>query len=262
MEQRESQIRQAGEVRLGRVRSRVSGGPRTDFERQVALDMPSMVGLARRLVTDTLKRDEREQVARTEKFLELVEQGWNATQIAPEVGMSPHALHQWTGRARFRVFSMWVKERTLRPDDKTKLVRASTERARFEALGPKALDFLEDAFRRDAAGKYLDRREAKWATEMVAKGKGWTEPELARRDVGELKVSVVVAQQTAIRASDAARGSPVTIEVTATPVGGEELPPMAPELLDDESDDEPTESDAGGEHPDEPAKGMLTPHVS
>lgn len=248
-------------LRQPKGRTKWVGASRSDFERQVAIDNPTFVALARRLVEDTLTRNERDMLARTVRVLELRDAGWNVTHIAEDLKINVQALSSFLSRGTFRIMARYVKERRANPNDKERVLREKSERARFEALGPKALDFLENCLDRDPVNpkEWKDRKEAKWATELIARGKGWDEPtEAGRRMIGELRVAVVVAQQGAIRQSDSMHHI-VAVDVTPQPA---ELPPpeappeaapMSPELIDDtlENEDE--------ENPDDEVNPLVPP---
>lgn len=182
--------------------SRQEAKPRSEFERKIVLEAPAHFALARRLVDGTLLKEEAVLFARVKRVLELRERGWKLEQIAQEVGVTLTALQKFQNRGRFRVMAQFVRWSATSTDTKVQDERAKGERARFDALGTKALDFLERCFERDPKGEFRSKADARWATQLIAKGKGWDEPQDARRRIGEIKIGVIMAQQAAIRASD------------------------------------------------------------
>lgn len=187
--------------------------PRTDFERTIAVEMPAMLGLARRLVDDTLRPIERQGLEMTKAILRLQGQNYTQPQMCEELKVKLPRLASFVTRGTFRVCSKWLRERETSTDSKVVDQREKAERARFEALGGKALDFLELCFERDPKGQYKSKVDAKWATAIVAKGKGWDERSEHTR-MPDIKIGVIVAQQQAIRKSDATyHGGRVVVEV-------------------------------------------------
>jgi hypothetical protein len=180
--------------------------PRNEFERMVVVEFPASVNLARRLVDGSLNAQETVTLERARNILAWREEGLKGAQIAERLGLQMSGYAALCQRANFRLMCRWLRERQIIVDKRAEQTAEKSERARLERLGAPALDYLEDAFARDPkTGRYLDVKRAERATALIAKGKGWDEPERQLGIIGELSVTLVMAKGADVRASDVLR---------------------------------------------------------
>jgi len=211
--------------------------PRSEFEQRVRAEAPAYCALARRLVDDTLTEKERVWFEWTGRVLELKGRGVSAMLIAEDLGITEGKYRAFIQQGAFRTIAQFIRDRAGSNDAKIVAERAKNERARFEALGPKALAFLEECLAVDEKGAFKSRADARWATAIIVKGKGWDEPQDAHRRLGEIKIGVIMAQQAAIRQSDQ-RIAGVDVEVEGTLVSVPMIEARDPEALDGDDVDE------------------------
>lgn len=166
--------------------------------------LPAYRGLARRLVDDTLRPNERKAFVRTLGVLRLRERGLSLGAIAVEIGTTEDALKKFTARGVFRTIAQFLRERTSLPDTSALGARPREGRRRWDEFAPDALDYFDAAFEKDPTGEYVDLNRAERAAFLVAKSQGWTEPPPPRVRGVELKAGIIQAQMRAIAASDSA----------------------------------------------------------
>lgn len=131
-----------------------------------------------------------------------------------------------------RVAKPWFKKiaAELEQQANDSAIMTASARARMHKLMSTAgIEFLESCLEKQG-GKFVSRADARWATDRLLPATGLNEAEDSRRRLGDIKLGVIMAQQAAIRASDAKIH---VVEVKALPA-----PAEAPELLgDDEGND-------------------------
>lgn len=170
------------------------------FENNV---LPAYRGLARRLVDDTLRPDERRAFERTVGVLRLQERALSLRAIAVELHTTEDALKKFTGRGVFRTVAQFIREQAAAPDSRIQGTRQREQRRRWDEFAPDALDYFDAAFERDANGEYVDPNRAERAAFLVAKSQGWTEPPPPPVRRVELKAGIIQAQMLAIAECDA-----------------------------------------------------------
>jgi len=178
--------------------------------------------LARRLFDHTLRPTDQTRLVTIRRVLDAQAAGKIIPQIAADCGMSPQNLRNFMKTEHFRITAQFLHDQAQKPGTDGQRERQQSERAEWNALAPKSLDYYRDAFARDADGAYVSVERAERAAGLVAKGQGWTEPEPPAPKPQTLKLGVIQAAMQAIAASD--RGETVVrmaLEVTTTRTGAE-----------------------------------------
>ena len=190
-------------------------------------------GLARRLMDQTLRPGEREDLRKVQIIADLEEQGHKYPYIARELGWDVDKLRGWVQTDKYRVLRKYCAERVLLIDDTQALQRRQGERKRFDANAVKALDYLDRAFARwtkdikgikhgveqivHRRGDFCDLDRAERATQLIAKAQGWTEPLPSSTKPRQLAPGVIQAQMQGMAAADR-RETVVRITVGETTV--------------------------------------------
>lgn len=168
-------------------------------------------GLAKRLMAGTLRPPEQAGLERCALVLKYESEGLKYPAIAELIGLHVDKLRKWTQSNTYQIFSTYLAERSLTEDDQAGADRRRANRRRFETNEAKALDYIDQAFRRHTRddkdgrykqGDYIDMDRAERMTQLVAKSAGWTEPLPGHAKPKELKVGVIQGQMQAIAAAD------------------------------------------------------------
>ena len=161
-----------------------------------------------------------ERIAFARQAVAWQAEGLTIAQIAKRFDMNNDAVNS-------RMHKPWFKELAARirteeaivdkvPEriDKEE-VAAVLARAQMAKLLPKSIAFLDSCLEQDAGGKFLNRSDARYATDRVLPATGMNEPEDSRRRLGDIKLGVIMAQMAAIKKSDAKFHDVPTITVQA-----------------------------------------------
>ena len=178
----------------------------TSLEDAFALRAPDPksqnAGLARRLFDNALRPHERTRLIKIKRVKHLRESGKTGTQIAAELNMTRTNLRAFEKTEAFRVTMLFLLEQATRPGHDASIERRLTERAEWNSLAAKSLDYYREAFARDENGEYLSVERAERAAKLVAEGQGWTEPEPQAQKPQTIKLGVIQAAMAAIAATD------------------------------------------------------------
>ena len=158
--------------------------------------------LATRLVDGTLRPAEQAQLDRTREIRARQQRGETTLQIAAALKMTPQNLRSYMAGQHFRVTMRYLAEQDAKPSEVVAFDRRATERAEWNALAPRALEFYRRAFAVDAKGNYVNADRAERAAKLLADGQGWTAPEPTAVRQQALKPGVIQAQMHAIAATD------------------------------------------------------------
>ena len=184
--------------------------------------------LARRLMDQTLKPDERAHLALVASIMALEEEGLQYPQIAARISLTLTKLTATMRTEKYRLCRQYLAGRQ-RLDawhnaEQIAQDRRREERLRWEANGSHALDYYEQAFRRHVvanekkgvqAGDFVNMDRAERGAQLFAKSAGWTEPVATALKPKELKVGVIQQAMQAIAAADR-RETVVRITTTET----------------------------------------------
>lgn len=168
-------------------------------------------GLARRLMTNTLRPPERQDLELVARIAQLEQEGLTFRPMAELLGMPFPKLVKYTGTEKYRLFREYLQQQAQHPDESAASEKRRAERWQWDAFGGNALDYYRQAYRRHTkddpakgikAGDYVDKDRAERASQLYAKSAGWTEPVPGVAKPKELKVGVIQGQMLAIAAAD------------------------------------------------------------
>lgn len=172
-------------------------------------------GLARRLLDNTLRPQEAQDLQRVETIARLEEEGQKYPAISRELGWEVDRLRAWVQTDKYRVLRKFVQERAVVRDDSQAFARRSQARRRFEANDARALDYFDQAFKRHGKdvkrpdgtvlhrrGEYIDLDRAERAAMAIAKAMGWTEPQTAQAKPKSVPIGVIQGQMQGMAAAD------------------------------------------------------------
>lgn len=138
--------------------------------------------LARRLHADLLKEDDKALLETVKRVREYQRKGASELEIARAVGMQARAVNKLIVGPSFKVISDYL-ELVERGDDAKltdRIVRDA--KSEFAQFAPDAIRYIRECFARTSDHTaWKDDAKAQWATQLVAKGLGLTEPETAVR---------------------------------------------------------------------------------
>lgn len=185
-----------------------------DFALTLA-DQSPIRGLARRLIDNTLRPLERQNLTFTETIAKLEDEGQKYPSIARELGWTTQKLRRWVQTDQYRVLRKFVQERSVIKSDHDALVRRQESRRRFDSNDTRALDYFDQAFKRfpkdvknaqgviqHRRGEYVDLDRAERAAIVVAKAMGWTEPVATTAKPKALPIGVIQGQMQGMAAAD------------------------------------------------------------
>lgn len=201
--------------------------------------MGVVAGLKRRLDTDTLSDADKERLELTRRLRELRAEGRSFEECGELLAVNPKTLAKFARGGVFKLLSDHLEGLESGEDAEAseRLVRQAKQD--FAGLAPSAIAFLRSCFKRTEDGKdFADRGDAQWATQLVAKGIGLTEPQNAVRPVIQINLGVIQAELQEVGRDDASAASAV-IEVTPQAAGslsrGESRPAIPPPPSEQES---------------------------
>lgn len=176
-------------------------------------------GLQRRLETDTLTQEDRERIELVRRVKEMRADGKTFDEIGPLVDYNPKSLAKFVRGGVYKLLSDHLESLDNVTDEKA--VERVVRRAKqdFAGLTPSAIAFLKTCFKRTPDGKeFLDPGLAQWATNLVAKGTGLTEPSHVVRPVIQINLGVIKAELKDVSGDDE-RARSAVIEITPSPAG-------------------------------------------
>lgn len=140
------------------------------------------LALQRRLATDSLRESDKVEMATAKRVREMERRGVSSLDIAREIGKDDRHTRRYMQGPVYLAFAAHLD--AIERGDEGKLVDKIVRQAKndFAQFAPDAIQYIRECFRRTDDGKaWKDDGKAQWATQLVAKGLGLTEPETAVR---------------------------------------------------------------------------------
>ncbi len=173
-----------------------------------------VAGLKRRLDTDTLTDEDKERLELTRRLKELRGEGRTFEECGELLAMNPKTLAKFVRGGVFKLLSDHLEAIDSGEDAEASDRVVRTAKQDFAGLAPSAIAFLRHAYRKGDDGKeYRDEGLAQWATGLIAKGTGLTEPQTAVRPVIQINLGVIQAELQEVGRDDM-RAASAVIEVT------------------------------------------------
>lgn len=156
----------------------------------------------RRLERNLLSDQDKEQLEQTGKVRKLMKTGASTREVARALGMHEYALTRLLAAPIFNVYNKHLEE--VEKGDNQKIVDRIVRQAKsdFAQFAPDAIAFIRGCFARTTDGKWLDKADAQWATQLVAKGLGLTEPETAVRPIIHIQTAAIRIETEQVREDD------------------------------------------------------------
>ena len=175
-----------------------------------------VLALKRRLETDNLTPEDKERLELARRLRELHRDGKTLEECAHVLGQHPKMLAQFARRGVYKLFCDYLER--LEHGDDEKAVERVVRKARTEFAGfsPDAIQYIRGCFRRDEQGEWSDDGKAMWATQLVAKGVGLTEPQSVVRPIININIAALKAEMSQV-ASDDAEADAAARAITVTP---------------------------------------------
>lgn len=172
--------------------------------------MPGVKGVATRVVSfrqrlrqGTLGPDELKLYERAKALYALRKQGYTQAQCAAELNLPVSSVGAFLTRGTYRTVVEHIEATTGEAANADNERQMRELRGRFILLGPKAMTALERSFEEAKPGEYKDDGKMMWATQMVARGLGLTEPPPPARPAIQINIGTLKAELADIRADDA-----------------------------------------------------------
>lgn len=169
---------------------------------------PHVKALARRLEDGTLSPQDKEKLDLTRRVRELRSKGYTFAKCAAELGVNQKNLEGFARAGIYKLLGNYLE--SLEEGSEEKSIERVTRQTRteFALCGPLASRVIRESFKRDENDELVDKGQANWATQIVAKGLGLTEPQSVGRPVVNINIGTIQAELGTIRADDSlARGA-------------------------------------------------------
>lgn len=173
---------------------------------------PRVMALEQRLADGTLTPEDKEKLDLTRRVRELRLAGNTYAKCAEELGLKQKNLEAFARAGVYKTLSAHVAAMEEGSEEVATERVIKQTRNEFALCGPLAARVVRESFKRDADDALVDKGQAMWATQMVAKGLGLTEPQSAGRPTITINIGTIQAELGTVRADDSlARGA---IDVT------------------------------------------------
>lgn len=171
--------------------------------------------LARRLSADLLKEEDKALVETVKRIRAYQRKGASELEISRAIGMQARAVNKLIVGPSFAVISAHLEE--IERGDDTKLVDKIVRQAKqdFAQFAPDAIRYIRECYARSEDGKtWKDDGKAQWATQLVAKGLGLTEPETAVRPQINIAGHYIHVETTQVKEDDEEARVSAAIDIT------------------------------------------------
>jgi hypothetical protein len=182
-----------------------------------------VLGVKRRLETDTLTPGDKKRLELTKRLRELVRQGKTLKECGAMLGLHPKMLGHFMRRGVFKLLCDYF-ERVERGEDAQAVERMMRwARAEFVGLAPYAIEYFESCFERNPPeewaerGRWKDDAKARWAAQLVAKALRLLEPEHAAPPVIQISLAHIEREMAMVAEEDALAAR--VLEVTSSENG-------------------------------------------
>ena len=159
----------------------------------------SVIAFKRRLMQGALTPADRQRLTLAKAIREARAQGMSMRALARTLGLTENSVLGFAARGICTAALHWLAEKEHTPGDKARAEREAAERDEIESLGPHAITFLRDAFRREEkrhpetgepVSEWVDPGLAMWATGEIIKTRGWNQPRGAGARVVNINIQM------------------------------------------------------------------------